>query len=517
MRNYTLTLRRDWLFGVEGILVARSRRRFGVLFYLTTIVALVVLVSIPFWHIGIEQWTAWRHSRKLHDPVEAVRGEAAQGLMQLGPAASSWVIRAMRDPDARVRLLACSMLVRTAPDAAAAPLRALLAAVADSDVAVRVAAVGQIAAFSARYGSPSESGAREQAVRALCSALGDGSPQVRHASAWALYTIGPNAASAIGELDRALNGADKSLRVVAAEALMRIDPSTTRPRVIAALRLLLADQTVTFDHWRAVQILIRAQGEDATAALRVPLLKNKDLATRIQAMNDLIMHCAKAKALRPTLIGALASDDGFLRDEAALFFLKYEPDMAPRVIETLAEQIVDPLDGSHVLWDLIRKMQEVSPGLITSLVPALVARLNRTNRSTSRVNAIMALGEIGPAAASSVAALLEASKSGDLETAGRAVEALVKVDPRSATTKLSSLLDWMRPGQDSYVRLSAMASLRDLGPAATTAIPALVKIADEEDLTISTAAIEAISKIDPPTGTALKRAIATGTLRSRED
>jgi HEAT repeat protein len=366
----------------------------------------------------------------------------------------------------------------------------------------------------ARFGSPSNSSTREKALRALCAALGDESTQVRSAAGWALSNLGPKAASAVVDLDRALDGADKSLRVTAAEALMRIDPSATRPRVIAALRLLLADQSIP-EHWRAIQILTSVQGEDATAALLVPLLENR--ATRIQATHDLITQCANAKPLRPTLLKALASDDGFLRDEAALFFLEHEPDVAPRAIETLAEQIVDPLDGSYLLWDLIRKTREASPSSITSLVSAIVARLTRANKSTSRVNAIMALGEIGPAATSSVPALLDASKSSDLNVAGRAVEALVKVDPQSAATRLPSLLDWVRPGQDTSVRLSALVSLRDLGPAATTAMPALVKVADEDDLTISAAAIEAISRIDPATGAALKQAVVNGALRPSDD
>jgi HEAT repeat protein len=453
----------------------------------------------------------------MHDPNEAVRREAADGFVQLGPAASSWVIRAMRDPDARVRLLACSILVRTAPDTPDAALGALLAAVADGDTSVRLAAVEQLEAFVAKYGSSAGRSVRERALRALCAALRDESPQVRVAAVWALLSLGPSAKSAVADLDRALEAADKLLRVAAAEALMRIDASASRPRVVAAMGSLIADKSIRLDHWRAVHILTFAQGEDATAALLVPLLKDQDRATRIQAVNDLIMHCGNAKALRPVLLDALTSDDGFLRDEAALFFLKQEPGMAQRAIETLAEQIVDPLDGSYLLWDLVRKMREASPGAMTPLVSALVARLGPAHKPTSRANAIMALGEIGPAAKSAVPGLLEESKSGDLKIASRAVDALVKVDPRTAATRLSSLLDWMRPGQDVAIRLSAMASLRDLGPAAASAMPALVKAADEEDLTISAAAIEAISKIDPPTGAALKQAISQGVLRSRDD
>jgi HEAT repeat protein len=151
-----------------------------------------------------------------------------------------------------------------------------------------------------------------------------------------------------------------------------------------------------------------------------------------------------------------------------------------------------------------------SPGAITPQVPELIKRLARVSQPESRVNAIMALGEIGPEAKPAVSAMLEGSRTADLKIAGRAVEALVKVDPQLAATRLSLLLDWMRPEQATSVRLRAKASFRDLGAAAATALPALLKVAGKEDLTISAAAIEAISKIDPATGAALKQAITEG-------
>ena len=41
----------------------RDRRRFGPLFYLTAIVALIAVASMPFWETGIQQYRAWRLSR----------------------------------------------------------------------------------------------------------------------------------------------------------------------------------------------------------------------------------------------------------------------------------------------------------------------------------------------------------------------------------------------------------------------------------------------------------------------
>ena len=78
--------------------MARSRRRFGPLFYLTAGLAALVIASIPLWEPGIQQFGAWRLTRRLHDPAESVRREAAEGLVQLGPAATWWVIRRVARP-----------------------------------------------------------------------------------------------------------------------------------------------------------------------------------------------------------------------------------------------------------------------------------------------------------------------------------------------------------------------------------------------------------------------------------
>jgi hypothetical protein len=217
------------------------------------------------------------------------------------------------------------------------------------------------------------------------------------------------------------------------------------------------------------------------------------------------------------MIGGLASDDAFLSDTAAVYLLKHEPGMAATALDAIADQIVNPRDGGHLPWDLVKDVREASPGSLESLARSLVERLSRARKPDGRLNAIQALGEIGPEARSAVPALLVESRSEDLALATRAVEALVKIDPRSAASRLPSLLDWMTAGRERAVRLTAMAALRDLGPAATDAIPTLIKLADEDDLPIAAAAIEAISGIDPARGAALKQAIERNAAGNRGD
>ena len=154
----------------------RLRRWFGP-FRPTTIVAVVVIASLPFWETGMQQYTAWRLSRQLHDPAEAVRSEAADGLVQLGPAATEWVIGAMHDPDPAVRRLACSIVGRTVTDGATGPVEDLLAAVHDGDASVRAVAVEQLVPIISR-GPWVDDALRERALRSLCDALEDESHQV---------------------------------------------------------------------------------------------------------------------------------------------------------------------------------------------------------------------------------------------------------------------------------------------------------------------------------------------------
>jgi HEAT repeat protein len=502
---------------IEGIPMARARRRFGPLFYVTAGFAVIVAASIPFWETGIQQFRAWQLTKRLHNPVESVRREAAEKLVQLGSSGTWWVIRTLGDPDPRARVLCCSILGRTVTDRTEPIVEALLTAVHDSDPSVRVAAVDQLEALLNGRGSMREEPLREKALMSLRGALDDDTREVRQIAVERLAWLGPRAKSAIGDLERTLTGADKTLRHRAGAALLKIDPETTRPRVIAALSELLADHSVRFEHYQIVQVLVYAQGQEATAAMLAPLLRHPDLETRVQAINDLTGQCWSARSLNSLLIEAMSSGPGGVRDQAALYLVEYDPRLRSRALDVLAEQIVDPLEGTSVYWDLIKDVRNRSRGSLGPLAERLVDRLSRAQKPDSRSNAIMALGEIGPDALTAVPVLLKLSQDADDKTATRAVGALVKIDPKSAATRVTSLIDGMARGRESTVRLSAMASLRDLGPAAMAAIPALLKAADEDDLPIAAGALEAISRIDPTQGIAAKQAMVNDGLKSRDD
>jgi HEAT repeat protein len=487
------------------------------LFFVTAGIALSVLISRPFWGTASDQYSAWRLSRQLRDQSLATRQEAATELVKLGPAATSWVIRAMGNRDPVVRELACSIVVQTMPERPDDALAALIVATKDGDPGVRLSAVKQLDHLVGRYGSSSQSGLADQAIRALGEAMSDESQPVRQSAVSSIGMLGPKARSIVKELDQALDNPDKSLRVWAADAMLRVGPDGTRDRVIAVMSSMLRDQSIRLEHYRLVAVLKNAQGAEATAAMLIPLLKNANLETRIMAINDLTTHCTDARALRPAMLAVLDSDDGGIREEAAIYFLEHEPGMASRVIDTVAEQIANPMEGSYFGSDLVKRLRNATSGSTKLLTPRLLELLGRSTKPGKRAFVIAALGEIGPDAAAGVPTLLEISNGTDLDVAMQAIVALVKIDPRTAATKIPALLEWARVGHDRRVRLSAIVALRDFGPAAASAVPALLELADEQDISISAGAIEAISKIDPLTGRDLKQAIEGGRPGSNED
>jgi HEAT repeat protein len=177
-------------------------------------------------------------------------------------------------------------------------------------------------------------------------------------------------------------------------------------------------------------------------------------------------------------------------------------------------------------WDLIKRLkgdpftrmmgsQMGSSEALAPVTRAMIDALKRTDKPGRRDNALLTLGEIGPEAVSAVPDLREVAKSHDRKCALAAVQALVKIDSKSAHTEIPVLVDWTMSRDKRAIRLGAMAALRDIGPPAAAAVPALLAAADEEDLSISAAAIEALARTEPATAAALKRAIETGALRSR--
>ena len=72
--------------------------------------------------------------------------------------------------------------------------------------------------------------------------------------------LGPKARSVASDLDRVLDGPDRSLRIFAGEALLNVDFEATRARVIAVMSSMLADQSMASKQYELFQVLKSGSG-----------------------------------------------------------------------------------------------------------------------------------------------------------------------------------------------------------------------------------------------------------------
>lgn len=125
-----------------------------------------------------------------------------------------------------------------------------------------------------------------------------------------------------------------------------------------------------------------------------------------------------------------------------------------------------------------------------SAVPAIIQTVNQNISYTSRLDAIDALGFIGPSAQEAVPCLLECATNADSEVRCYAIFALGKIhsDPKQVVPVLTNALN------DSYLaaRIYALIALKDFGPEAKVAVPVLVEYVKADSTTRSSSALKAI-------------------------
>ena len=185
--------------------------------------------------------------------------------MRLGPAATSWVIRAMRNPDpAGSTNWPVPSSFRPLPRTPTRLSRRLLVAAKDSDPG-GTAHRGDAARDLHR---PIRHFAGERVARTArfvhsATRSKDESQQVRLTAGVVFHACSARRReSVVSELDRALDGPDKALRVCAGDAMLKIDPERNacqgdRRDVLDAHGSV---GRCRFDHYRLVQVLIERSG-----------------------------------------------------------------------------------------------------------------------------------------------------------------------------------------------------------------------------------------------------------------
>lgn len=351
------------------------------------------------------------------------RMQATLALAAIGPAADAAVpelVKSLECDEELLRNAAAFALGRIASPAADAPLEK---AAADSNDFLAT-----IAAWARAQIHPQDAALAGAAVARLKKGLESDTPGARKASVSGLSDLAAITAEAgredlVGTFVKLLHDADADVGTAAGAALVRL------------------------------------QG-DAVEAVRATLA---DAGTRLRALEVLAAIGPAAKAAVPELTALLADADPLVRSEAAVALAAIGAEAAPAV-------------------------------------PALEKLLGDDAPADARYAATYALGRIGAAAKPVVSRLLELSKSSDEIMATVATWATLKIEPQDAALVEAAipLLRKALRGQNEMARLEAAVALGDIGPQASSAIP-ILELVSEEDASrqVRAAAAEALGKVRP--------------------
>jgi HEAT repeat protein len=146
--------------------------------------------------------------------------------------------------------------------------------------------------------------------------------------------------------------------------------------------------------------------------------------------------------------------------------------------------------------------------------PAVEKLLAAIQDPGSRWMAVVALGELGPAARDAVPALAEALEDRELSVRWDAAKALGKIGAAAARA-VPALTAVLHEQDDAIVRQRAVVALGEIGPAARAAVPALIGVLKESAQHLDEHAGEALVRIGSAAVPALIEATKDGDPRVR--
>ncbi|HSL21961.1 MAG TPA: HEAT repeat domain-containing protein [Vicinamibacterales bacterium] len=351
---------------------------------------------------------------------------------------------------------------------------------------------------------------------------------------------GPNARGAIPFLIETLSDPSPRVAVVAAGALLKIDPVQSRPVAIAtlataveggspeareeALDVLGSIEPVTPEIERLLLDVLRGEGtdrHDAAHALRhvppdriaavVPTLSaalaDPDRQVRFSAIDTLGTFGTQAAAAVPMLRRLLQEreKDPWMFAAAAEGLARVDPEPEPSLV-TLLSDLLQSKERAFRERGL-SGLGEMGPGAAAA-VPALVSLLNDPDRFV-RCRAIDVIAAIGPAAAAAgpelqkqAAAGVDVMDSSCANSVQRALERIGAVTPPPTWSRvtpesdLPTALEQLR-STDAEVRRRGLMSIEAHAERGAEAVPALLATLKDPDLAIRYRAAYAVTSVDP--------------------
>lgn len=286
-------------------------------------------------------------------------------------------------------------------------------------------------------------------------------------------------------LIEALHANDERVSSTASELFEFFDPAGSAVRDLTTLLLEHESAAVRA---RAAQSLASGYGAEAktAAAALSKFVDASEPDIRLPAIAALRNIGPQAKVALPALRKAFLDGQ---RDQVilarALLNIEREPnDVVPTLVKCLEQKATSKRDR------IVALLGDLGPWAAPG-VPALVEALDDKS-GLSKTSVIEALGMIGPPAAMAVPKLCDLLRHDEDEyVRSYAAEALGNIcDPRAVPVLIAAIED-----NDAEVRWEAIYALELLGPQATEALPALVRLIKNGD-EYAWAAATAIGAID---------------------
>jgi HEAT repeat protein len=482
----------------------------------------------------------------LSDPVPAVRGQAALALSKIGPVAESAVpslIETLRDADERVRCQAADALGAIAVDDMTTA-NALVALLTDPKGAVKIAAaralgVQQTAATLAITALRPLLQDEEEAVRTtaaeaiarfghldhaasdvLSEALGNQDSVVRAQTAEALGTIGAAALHTVPALVKATTDSNDRVRAKAVEALGKIGENGAAESVPGLVRA-LRDR----DNWVSA-LAAEALGQigdsaDGAIPALVRSLTHNNAEVRRNSAEALGRMSSTAAVARPSIETATHDTDGGVRAQAiralgsigaptptsTSAIMAGLKDIDPRVRAAAVEAIGQwgeptPLVVATVL-ELLDDADDLVKVQVTKVLPKLAGptpevidglrrRLVEDSSDWVQVYAALALGRIGPPAATAGPALLHAAQTGDVSVREQAMRAIATIQPPETTVALAAGLHDV----SNDIRRIASAAWINAANIPDEAVPSLIEGLRDPEAQVRANCAHALARLD---------------------
>jgi HEAT repeat protein len=413
----------------------------------------------------------------LKDPEKEVRAAAAFALARLGDGAVAPLRQALRTKDASAAL-ALGQIGQPAVNAA---IPDLVAAMNDDDKELRIAVHHALV----KIGPP--------AVPALAAALARADLRGWYSITVALGKIGPDARpAAVPALNAGLSHEEKGVRILAANALAKIDPDNPdiKPvlgEAVPALIEVLQQRDGALRAWAALSLgKIGSDARSAGSALTIALV-DTDAPVRAAAADALGRIGPRNHAAVIGLVTAQRDTDETVRTSARDALTRLGKSAVPALIESFTDA------GDEVRAGSVESLGRIGAVAVPDLATATRAVDDRVRRG-----AVAALARSGPAAEPAIPALVQALTDPDKEVrcgAARALGAIRSEKPAAAEALLKRLHD-----RDEEFRTACREGLVGIGPGAVGPLTGALKA---EDIATRRSAAELLRKIGPEARAAL--------------